>query len=144
MFCYSQCCKCIIGGHTIFVDKELSVCVMQRGTCLVASVWQKVDHRLMAEELDAEVTDSTFQNARVAACNHSTFQNITDGQFVVLGPTAAPFVFQGNVTLTMSFHGVLYVACAAPYLSCTNSVCGGYRKRIKRSPRGRPIQFMWL
>ena len=60
MFWNSQCCMCITGGHTIFVDKELSVCVMQRDMCPVASVWQKVDHRLLAEELECEGTFSTI------------------------------------------------------------------------------------
>lgn len=37
---------------------EVSVCVMQGDMCPAASVWQKVHHRLMAEEFECEGTFS--------------------------------------------------------------------------------------
>ena len=39
---------------------EVSVCVMQGDMCPAASVWQKVHHRLMAEELECEGTFSSI------------------------------------------------------------------------------------
>ena len=39
---------------------EVSVCVMQGDMCPAASVWQKVNHRLMAEALECEGTFSSI------------------------------------------------------------------------------------
>ena len=42
------------------VDMEVFVCVIQEDMCPVASIWQKVHRRVMAEELECEGTFSSI------------------------------------------------------------------------------------
>ncbi len=42
------------------VDMEVFVCVIQGDMCPVASIWQKVHRRVMAEELECEGTFSSI------------------------------------------------------------------------------------